>query len=397
MLFCGIGESVKKRNIIKLIFIFALSATMLLSFASCDYIEKIPVVGDFLSNLIPCEHEEVIDAAKAPTCTASGLTEGKHCALCNDVLLAQNAVPSLGHTEVKDEAKSPSCTETGLSEGKHCTVCGEVTVPQRKLSLAAHDYNYSVTLAPTAETEGEAEVICEDCDFIKYAELPVLSEWTFLMNVEATCLVNGGEYYTYDALIENEGSEEVSTYCVITLKVDLGIGAHVNSNPSAFISWSDDDYTYRAFYCSECSRLVVEERVPIIKDCKHEFTYTVIFTPTEALSGAADIACSLCDFSKEIELPALSEWMLDTYISPTCIAYGYKIYTYNTLVEDKEGESDDAYCIIEMKIDIGYGDHINADPPINLTWEFDGYIYEAYFCAECQEIIVVGKTLKSNE
>lgn len=42
-------------------------------------------------------HSEVVDAAIAATCTETGLTEGKHCSECQNVLLKQEVVSALGH------------------------------------------------------------------------------------------------------------------------------------------------------------------------------------------------------------------------------------------------------------------------------------------------------------
>ena len=39
-------------------------------------------------------------------------------------------LPALGHTEVVDEAVDATCTKDGLTEGRHCSVCGEVIVAQ---------------------------------------------------------------------------------------------------------------------------------------------------------------------------------------------------------------------------------------------------------------------------
>lgn len=70
-------------------------------------------------------HTPATDAPVAPGCTASGLTVGKHCAVCNAVLAAQTIIPAKGH--LWDEGtitKEPSTTEEGVKTFA-CTVCLE--------------------------------------------------------------------------------------------------------------------------------------------------------------------------------------------------------------------------------------------------------------------------------
>lgn len=56
-----------------------------------------------------CKHTAVTDKAIAPTCTTEGLTAGKHCKICSEVLVKQEIVPMLEHNYVK-----------GV-----CTMCGK--------------------------------------------------------------------------------------------------------------------------------------------------------------------------------------------------------------------------------------------------------------------------------
>ena len=116
-------------------------------------------------------HTEVVDNAMAPTCTATGLTEGKHCSVCNVVLAAQTVVPAKGHTEVVDAAVAPTCTATGLTEGKHCSVCNVVLAAQTVVPAKGHTEVVDAAVAPTCTATGLTEgKHCSACNAVLSAQ-----------------------------------------------------------------------------------------------------------------------------------------------------------------------------------------------------------------------------------
>lgn len=143
-------------------------------------------------------HTVVIDKAVEATCTASGLTEGKHCSVCGEVLVSRKEVSAKGHSYT-DAVTAPTCTEKGYTT--HTCHCGDSYVDTYADALD-HAWNEGVvTLEPTEETEGIRLFSCSRCDAEKSEPIhclnPHIHNYGYSVVVtEATCFQDGYTTYT---------------------------------------------------------------------------------------------------------------------------------------------------------------------------------------------------------
>lgn len=103
--------------IVLFILIFALAA----SSTSCDKILHQHSYGEWTET-------------KAATCISTGVLT-RECS-CGEKETSE--IPVTDHKEVTDSAVAATCAETGLTEGKHCSVCEKVLVAQETVALKEH-------------------------------------------------------------------------------------------------------------------------------------------------------------------------------------------------------------------------------------------------------------------
>ena len=103
----------------------------------CSVCDKVLVAQETVDAL---GHTDEIIPYVPATCTTAGSTEGLKCSVCGEVRVAVDVIPALGHTEIVDQAVAPTCTATGLTEGKHCGTCGETIVAQETVDALGHNY-----------------------------------------------------------------------------------------------------------------------------------------------------------------------------------------------------------------------------------------------------------------
>ncbi len=200
------------------------------------------------------EHTEVIIPATATTCTEPGLTQGKKCSVCGEILVPQTTLPATGHVsgaweiveaaqigkegkqqlkcvfcnEVLDEriipalpgssetpehkehteevipGKEATCMQAGLTEGKKCSVCGEILVQQETIPATGHvPGTWEIVEAAQVGKEGRQQLKCTVCGEVLDekiipalpggAEIPDHTEHSEMIipGIESTCTQTG--------------------------------------------------------------------------------------------------------------------------------------------------------------------------------------------------------------
>ena len=99
----------------------------------------------------------------APTCTAAGAVDSVvYCAVCqNELLRETKEIAATGHTEVTDAAVPATCTTAGKTEGKHCSVCNETIVAQTEIAALGHEFkDYVYNNDATTAANGTETATC---------------------------------------------------------------------------------------------------------------------------------------------------------------------------------------------------------------------------------------------
>ena len=356
-----------------------------IKFRECynDNYDDVPTTIINGSFTVTCAHRNTIVTEEiAATCTTTGRTEGKYCADCGEVLIAQESIPAMGHTEVIDAAVSPTCTESGLSEGKHCTVCKEVLMAREVIPALGHDYLETRVVTPTCTEIGYTVYTCENCGKSKNENTVPATGHTFLnyvYNNNATCTQNGTESaqcehcvatdsrikegtmldHEYEWRHNSQSHYQVCANC----SIETEHGLHRSDSPAT---------EENAEICLDCGRVLtpplqhvhsmtlIEEKLPTCTkkgNVEHYFCHkcgklfedlygfssvelqdveipatghkykSVVTAPTCLNQGYTTNTCEICSRVEELDyVQALGHDYKETIVEPTCMDDGYTLH-----------------------------------------------------------------------
>ena len=173
-------------------------------------------------------HADIVeDPAREATCTAEGMTEGKHCKVCGEVLLAQSVIPLRSHSYSDSEdpdcdvcgflrdincehantitidGKEPSCVEPGYTEGTRCSDCGEIIIEPEMIAASGHKEKVIEGYEPTETEQGLTDgKFCTVCSSVTVPQRPI-------MPIGYSNIERYASTYGYDALLSLEKGEKM--------------------------------------------------------------------------------------------------------------------------------------------------------------------------------------------
>lgn len=271
-------------------------------------------------------------AAKEASCMEDGNIEYWICSKChklfsdtegqNEITEADTVIGATGHIEEILASVEPTCTETGLTEGKKCSVCGEILVAQEEVAALGHDYVARV-VEPTCTVGGFTTYTCSRCGDSYTADETQpkghsFGEW--IIDKDSSCTEDGIKHRTCSAcdFTETEGINKKDHNFSTEFTVD--------KEPTCTEDGS------QSYHCMNdgCTVITGSEVIPALGHNYVEMVTPAIFSQ----NGSIDEKCDRCGDEQHVkDIVRLKTVKL----SATAYVYNGKAKKPTVKVTDAEG------------------------------------------------------------
>ena len=299
----------------------------------CSVCSEVLVAQTVTSSLGHTEGATVVENNVAPKCTTAGSYDNVvYCTVCDEEISRTTVdVDALGHTEVVDDAVAATCTATGLTEGKHCSVCGEVLVQQQATPMIPHTYDDGDTFDPDCNVCGAVR----DCAH---------KDTETVEGYPATCttpgLTDGVKCSSCEAIVKAQetipatGHDEVAHEAKDATCTEIGWAAYVTCSKCDYTtcvekaalghSYTDKvtaptctEQGYTTHTCSRCSDSYVDTYVDATG---HNYTSEITTEATCTTKGVRTYTCSKCSdsYTEDVEATGHNYGSWIEEVSATC-------------------------------------------------------------------------------
>ena len=306
--------------------------------SACEYFETIEISAK--------GHIEVIDNAIASNCIGTGIAEGKHCLVCNAILVEQTITPITGHMFGEwHEIATNNCASSVYSI-RICIVCMQIEYDLHYEGVF-HPHTFEMTLTkPTCTENGHASIVCKACGIEGLNEtIPALGhkiQWTITSEGHSSkCTRDGCTYETaFEKHVESNTSVCIDSYCTVCNDfMRTGLGHQLGSNYQVdeqyhWIVCGREECNYQCKYGAHTNKnAICIDSSAICEICNHEYVpaknhvmgeWVQTTAPTCTENGEKRRDCTYCDYYEtDVVSPNghnVSEWIQSK--APTCTANG---------------------------------------------------------------------------
>ncbi len=211
--------------------------------------------GHTYEEIIEAEgHNEVIDAAVEETCGTTGLTEGKHCDVCGEVLVKQEVIAATGNHVYGDWVIVDATVDAAGSKTKTCN-CGDTIVEVIPRVLKLRSYTLAIPSNISFVYRIDSYYATE-CGYENLRIKFTLGDKTLLVD-EYTINPENGSYEFY---FNNIAPQQMTDVMYATIYAEnQGVTYSVDCNPYSVVTYATNQlgrYADDSNYAKFCTFIV---------------------------------------------------------------------------------------------------------------------------------------------